>query len=395
MKKLYFTVFILVLSLIPIQGAQALDGKRCARINVTKSFNGVKYICTLEGKAKRWRKVVPASLEAVEVKPVEKIPTPSKQLLDQNGWKIPEEALVLDKLTEIAWEKGTYASEYINTISHPKVANTTWAKDANAILPGITKILSGSGAPITTKIDWFVWWDLKTLQPLLPDICWARDARWFKAESVGAGFCMPYTRDSKAAMFIFYEAYQQWYPQAGFLDKYPNIWDEYGITAVASGEAVHYSQYTYGLKYDRLAHLFHPAWIREGASIIYATMAYAKYHNIPYSTARNLALKHFGNYRCGDVLLTDLLMTNQSDSLCEYSGGFLAVEYMIAKSNDILAPYRFLESKIPGNGKYCPELPGLCKEDYLSVVKEIYSSDVDKWHEDMQAYIKKWGGPIG
>jgi hypothetical protein len=124
-------------------------------------------------------------------------------------------------------------------------------------------------------------------------------------------------------------------------------------------------------------------------------MAYAKYHNIPYSTARNLALKHFGNYRCGDVLLTDLLMTNQSDSLCEYSGGFLAVEYMIAKSNDILAPYRFLESKIPGNGKYCPELPGLCKEDYLSVVKEIYSSDVDKWHEDMQAYIKKWGGPIG
>ena len=389
MKKLIISVFTFALMLIPVQSVQALEGKRCAQIAAIKIYKGNKYICTADKKRKIWKLA-----EVVKTKsssPKEKIVNP---LIDQNGWKTSEEALIIDKLTDIAWEKGTYADSFIGIESHPKVGNSTWAKDAGAILPAITRILSGAGAPIKTEINWFVWWDLETLKAKLPTYCWAKQSNNFRTDATGAGFCMPKESDPKGAIFIFYEAYQQWYATSGFLEKYPNIWDEYGITAVAAGEIVHFSQYTYGLDFGKDSFNFYPAWLREGPSVLYSVMAYAKYHNIPYSTARNLALKHFGNYGCGEVALNSLTMFNQSTTLCEYTGGFLASEYMVAKSGDILAPYRYLESKIPGNGNYCPETLGICADSYNSVISEIYSKDTDKWHNDLQEYIRKWGGRV-
>ena len=409
MKKLIISVFTFALMLIPVQGVQALEGKRCAKIAAIKIYKGNKYICTADGKRKLWKfkevvKTTPITpKETVPTFPEEKIKdevatTKEKivvdPLIDRNGWKTSEEALIIDKLTDIAWEKGTYADTLIGIESHSKVESSNWAKDANAILPAITRILSGAGAPIKTEINWFVWWDLDSLKPKLPTYCWAKYPHAFRADATGAGFCMPRENDPKGAIFIFYEAYQQWYAQDGFLEKYPNIWDEFGITAVAAGEVVHFSQYTYGLDFGKNSFNFYPAWLREGPSMLYSVMAYAKYHNIPYSTARNLALKHFGNYKCGEVELKTLTMFNQSSNFCEYTGGFLASEYMIAKSGDILAPYRFLESKIPGNGNYCPETLGICADSYNSVISEIYSKDVDKWHNDLQEYIRKWGGRV-
>ena len=112
--------------------------------------------------------------------------------------------------------------------------------------------------------------------------------------------------------------------------------------------------------------------------------------NMPYSTVRNLALQHFNNYKCGEVLLTDLLMFNQSDRFCEYSGGLLASEYMVAKSGDILAPFRYLESKMKGDGEQCQRPHRICRPSYESVIREIYSNDVDAWHAELQKYIVKW-----
>ena len=119
-------------------------------------------------------------------------------------------------------------------------------------------------------------------------------------------------------------------------------------------------------------------------------MAYAKHMNIPYSTVRNLALQHFKTLKCGETLLTDLLMFGTSNSLCEYSGGFLASEYMVAKSGDILAPFRYLESKMSGDGEVCQSPYRICRPSYESVIREIYSKDVDAWHAELQQYITKW-----
>jgi hypothetical protein len=304
--------------------------------------------------------------------------------LDIFGTPTSEEALIVDKLVDIAWDKGKPATQFVVSTVNDRVKGTTWSNDNAAMLPAITRILDGVGAPLTRKVDWYVWWDLQSLTPLLPPNCWAKDTRFFDAKAVGAGYCRPST------IFIFFEAYQQWYPKEGFLEKYPNEWDKYGIAAVTAGEVVHFSQQTYGEKFGHEAFNFYPAWLREGPSILYSAMAYAKYMNMPYSTVRNLALQHFKNYKCGEVLLTDLLMFNQSDRFCEYSGGLLASEYMIAKSGDVLAPFRYLESKMKGDGEQCQSPHRICRPSYESVIREIYANDVDAWHRDLQDYIIRW-----
>jgi hypothetical protein len=362
-------------------------GSKCTTQGQIKTSQGKKFTCIKSGKTLVWNKGVVVSKGTTQVGKPTPTPTPTPTNsgpVDIYGNPTSPEALVIDKLVDIAWEKGKPATEFIVSEVNDRVKGTTWANDNAAMLPAITRMLDGVGAPLTREVKWFVWWDLESLQPKLPEPCWAKDTRFFNAKSVGAGYCVPGT------IFIFFEAYQQWYPKEGFLEKYPNAWDEYGIVAVTSGEVAHFAQQTYGEKFGHQMSNFYPAWLREGPSVLYSAMAYAKYKNIPYSTVRNLALRHFNNYKCGEVLLTDLLMFNQSVQSCEYSGGLLAAEYMVAKSGDILAPFRYLESKMVGDGEQCQRPHSICRPSYESVIREIYSNDVDAWHRELQDYIIKW-----
>ena len=362
-------------------------GSKCTTKGQIKTSQGKKFICIKSGKTLVWNKGATVSKGTTQVNQPTPTPTPKPTPsgpVDIYGNPTSPEALVIDKLVDIAWEKGKPATEFIVSEVNDRVKGTTWANDNAAMLPAITRMLDGVGAPLTRQVEWFVWWDLKSLQPKLPEPCWAKDTRFFIAESVGAGFCVPGT------IFIFFEAYQQWYPKEGFLEKYPNAWDEYGIVAVTAGEVAHFAQQTYGEKFGHQMSNFYPAWLREGPSVLYSAMAYAKYKNIPYSTVRNLALQHFNNYKCGEVLLTDLLMFNQSVQSCEYSGGLLASEYIVAKSGDILAPFRYLESKMVGDGEVCQRPHSICRPSYEAVIREIYANDVDAWHRELQDYIIKW-----
>jgi hypothetical protein len=355
-----------------ISAAEVVIGSECDKVGITVNISDLKYFCVKTGTKLRWSKGV----KMIAPKP--------KGLRDIFGTATSEEALAVEKLVDIAWEKGKPATQFVTSNLHDRVKGTTWANDNAAMLPAITRILDGAGAPLSSNVDWYVWWDLESLQPKLPQYCWAKDTRYFDVKSVGAGYCRPST------IFVFFEAYQQWYPQEGFLEKYPNEWDKYGISAVTAGEVAHFAQQTYGEKFGHNSSNFYPAWLREGPTVLYSAMAYAKHMNIPYSTVRNLALQHFKTYKCGEVPLTDLLMFATSKSLCEYSGGFLASEYLVAKSGDILAPFRYLESKMIGDGEVCQDPFRICRTSYESVIREIYSKDVDAWHAELQQYIAKW-----
>lgn len=367
-------------------------GVKCAKSGTTVIYKGFKYVCKSVNKKLVWSVGTPvkSSSTAPSTKPSptnSSLPSASTSplpfgIVDKFGRETSKEALIIDKLLEEAWAKGKPAAQWIYTDVHPKVEGKRWAVDATNIFPAITQVLDGIGVPITRKLDWFVWWDLDTLRPKLPDNCWAKSDTGFDKKSVGAGYCIP------SSIFIFYEAYQQWYPKEGFLDKYPNEWDKYGIIAVAAGEVAHFAQQLHGEKYGHSLN-FYPAWLREGPTAFYSAMAYAKYTGLPYSTVRNLVLKHF-NRPCKNVLMSDLLMTGTSNSLCEYSGGLLAVEYLAATTGDLGAPFRYMESKMTGNGPYCESTGGICKNAYEDVIREIYSKDVDGWHQNIQAYVKRW-----
>jgi hypothetical protein len=55
-----------------------------------------------------------------------------------------------------------------------------------------------------------------------------------------------------------------------------------------------------------------------------------------------------------------------------------------------LAPFRYLESKMVGDGEVCQRPHRICRPSYESVIREIYSNDVDAWHRELQDYIIKW-----
>jgi hypothetical protein len=364
-------------------------GSACTTKGQIKTSQGKKFTCIKSGKKLVWNKGVATTSTPTPTPTPTPAPTSTTKPtnsgpVDLYGNPTSQEALVVEKLIDIAWEKGKPATNFVVSEVHDRVKGTAWADDNAAMLPAITRILDGIGAPLTRQVDWYVWWDLESLQPKLPTNCWAKDTRFFNAKATGAGFCRPGT------IFIFFEAYQQWYQTEGFLEKYPNEWDKFGIVAVTAGEVVHFSQQTYGEKFGHESFNFYPGWLREGPSVLYSAMAYAKHKNIPYSTVRNLALKHFNNYKCGEVPLTELLMFNQSARSCEYGGGMLAAEYMIAKSGDVLAPYRYLESKMKGDGEHCQNPHSICRPSYESVIREVYSNDVDAWHRDLQEYIIRW-----
>ena len=410
LRHLLVAGLILVL-LVPLQATNAKPkpGSKCSKAGLTSIYKGKIYVCQKKKQSLIWSAGIAISTaNQSKAKPTPKptpsvlplptpplIPTPTTSPtsspsptysgpIDLFGNPTSEEAVKIDSLLNAAWSKGKPATQWLKIQTHERVKGTTWATDNEAVMPAITQILEGVGAPITREVEWFVWWDLPSLTPLLGTNCWARYPEAFNAKSVGAGYCSPSTT------FIFYQAYQQWYPKEGFLEKYPNEWDKYGITAVAAGEVAHFAQQLYGERFGHNSQNFLPAWLREGPAVLFASLAYAKYANIPYSTVRNLALRHHGLYHCKEIPMTDLLMFNTSPSTCEYSGGFLAVEYLVAKYGDLLAPFRYLESKIPGNGERCSNPDSICRSSYETVIREIYSKDVDAWHAELDAYVKKW-----
>ncbi len=392
-------------------------GAKCTKLGTTAMHKGKMFTCLKKQSKLAWSKGSPIKLSASAIPSPNSVPTPSpipvptqdptpsptpvpSQIntptsspspttvsaypLDMFGNPTSEEARRIDELIDAAWEKGKPATQYLKISSHERVADSKWAKDNAAIMPAITRVLDGIGAPVTRDVEWFVWWDLDSLKSKLPENCWARDTRYFDPKAVGAGYCTPST------IFVFFDAYRQWYPTEGFLEKYPNEWDKYGISAVSAGEVAHFAQQLYGERFGHRMGTFLPAWLREGPTILYNSIAYSKLTGIPYSTVRNLAIKHNGNYRCKDVNMSDLLMHGTSPTLCEYVGGFLAVEYLVAKSGNLKEPFRYLESKIDDKGRICGPPNSVCRDIYEDVIREIYSKDIDAWHTELQKYVRKW-----
>lgn len=350
---------------------------------------GKMFTCLKKQRKLIWSKGLPVKATSNSKSNLE--PTPSlnpsstsKEPLDIYGYPTSQEARAIDELIDAVWDRGRPATQYLKVSSHERVAGSTWAKDNEAILPAITRVLDGIGAPVTRDVEWFVWWDLESLKSKLPENCWAKDTRYFDPKAVGAGYCTPST------IFVFFDAYRQWYPSNGFLEKYPNEWDKYGISAVSAGEVAHFAQQLYGERFGRRMVTFLPAWLREGPTILYNSIAYSKITNIPYSTVRNLAIKHYGNYQCKEADMSKLLMHGTSPTLCEYVAGFLAVEYLVAKSRNLAEPFRYLESKVDDKNRICGPPNSVCTDIYEEVIREIYSEDVDAWHAEIQEYVRRW-----
>ena len=183
-------ICLLILSLALVSLPQAATaaisaGSKCAQLGNVKQVLGKRFVCVKANGKLQWR---PKPVK----RPVNEANQPTK-LLDVFGNPTSTEAKLIDQFTETAWAKGKPASNWLISEVHPKVAGKRWAEDATAIMPAITQILDGIGTPVTRDLEWFVWWDLESLRPKLPNNCWAKFDDAFDQNSVGAGYCIPST----------------------------------------------------------------------------------------------------------------------------------------------------------------------------------------------------------
>lgn len=368
-------------------------GAPCGKVGVTAVSGGVKIKCTKSNGRMVWKRVSAAKPQPQPeptVTPTHS-PTPSPtptndptKPRDIEGNPTSVEAVVIDRMIPGIWARGVDRSQGLTVNYDSEVKDAQWSKDTTALLGQTWRIIDGIGMPLVKPPTWYVAWSWDSLTPKLPANCWASDRRNFDTTRVGAGYCIP---DS---IFVVWEAYKQWYPEPGFLEKYRSNAARLEIVHVGAGELTHFSQNEYGQRYGRNGTRFLPAWLREGPTLVYPLMAYSAATGIPYSTLRNWKLT-MGFKNCGDVPIESLLTNGTTSSACEYTGGFLATEYMIAKSGDPAWPFHFLESTIPGEGQYSAVHKGIARESYEQVLREMYGvTDPVAWHAELQAYIKKW-----
>jgi hypothetical protein len=109
-----------------------------------------------------------------------------------------------------------------------------------------------------------------------------------------------------------------------------------------------------------------------------------------YVDARELFFKQTDK-GCAEVPLMEMLMSGNHPKNCNYTGGYVASEALIARDKSTSALFRFGASKIAQFGpKFDQERQGISNETYRSIMKEIYNIDIDEWHPIVEAEMRIW-----
>jgi hypothetical protein len=120
------------------------------------------------------------------------------------------------------------------------------------------------------------------------------------------------------------------------------------------------------------------------------TVVYARINKMSYVDARELFFKQTDK-GCAEVPLMEMLMSGNHPKNCNYTGGYVASEALIARDKSTSALFRFGASKIAQFGpKFDQERQGISNETYRSIMKEIYNIDIDEWHPIVEAEMRIW-----
>ncbi len=83
-------------------------------------------------------------------------------------------------------------------------------------------------------------------------------------------------------------------------------------------------------------------------------------------------------------------MSNNHPSNCNYTGGMLASEYLVATTKDLRSLFTFAASKIEGNGPNFDNQTGISLDTYRYAMNEIFGLDIDVWDLAAERYMKTW-----
>lgn len=243
------------------------------------------------------------------------------------------------------------------------VQGTRWAIDSLAAIDAALRLSTGLGSPLPDDQHVIISWDADWAIGQLPDDERITCLTWIRGAMGGyCGLGYNVAQFEAFAKSWGYRDMNRYQTKDQALIMAANIPHEMGHAvqdAVARENAGH----------DwRLV----PAWLREGGPEVFKIISYAKSQNTSYTKART---NYSGlNPRCAAVPITELMGQGGSGTWCEYDKGMLAVEYLIAKTGRLTAPFEFFAA----SGATTAE-----------VFKDAYGLDLKEFMKQAEAYANR------
>lgn len=243
------------------------------------------------------------------------------------------------------------------------VKGTQWTIDSLAAIDAALRLSTGLGSPLPDDQHVIIAWDADWAIDQLPDDERLTCLNWIRGAMGGyCGLGYNVAQFEAFAQSWGYRDMNRYQTKDQALTMAANIPHEMGHAvqdAVARGNPTH----------DwRLV----PAWLREGGPEVFKVLAYAQSQKVSYTKAR----ASYGglNARCASVPLSTLSGQGTTSSYCEYDKGMLAVEYLIAKTGRLTAPFEFFAA----SGATTAE-----------VFKDAYGLDLKAFIAQADAYAKR------
>ena len=210
------------------------------------------------------------------------------------------------------------------------VAGTRWTIDSLGAIDAALRLSTGLGSPLPDDQHVIIAWDADWAVAQLPDDERLTCLNWIRGAMGGyCGLGYNVAQLEAFAKSWGYRDMNRYQTKEQALVMAANIPHEFGH---AVQEAV---------ARDNPGHDWRlvPAWLREGGPEVFKIMAYAQSQKISYTKAR---ANYVGpNARCASVPLAELSGQGTTSTYCEYGKGMLAVEYLIAKTGRLTAPFEF------------------------------------------------------
>lgn len=210
------------------------------------------------------------------------------------------------------------------------VAGTRWTIDSLAAIDAALRLSTGLGTPLPDDQHVIIAWDADWAVAQLPDDERLTCLSWIRGAMGGyCGLGYNVAQFEAFAKSWGYRDMSRYQTKEQALVMAANIPHEFGHAvqeAVARDNPGHDSRLV-------------PAWLREGGPEVFKIMAYAQSQEVSYTKAR---ASYVGpNPRCASVPLAQLSGQGTTSTYCEYDKGMLAVEYLIAQTGRLTAPFEY------------------------------------------------------
>ena len=308
-----------------------------------------------------WRRVALVLAVSAIALPLLAVPTSAKP---GKPVKPPTEARLIQTKAAALWATNPALPPIAVTYAvQESVKGTRWTIDSLAAIDAALRLSTGLGSPLPDDQHVIIAWDADWAINQLPDDERLTCLNWIRGAMGGyCGLGYNVAQFEAFAKSWGYRDMNRYQTKGQALTMGANIPHEMGHAVqdvVARGNPTH----------DwRLV----PAWLREGGPEVFKIMAYAQSQDLTYTKAR----ASYGglNPRCASVPLSELSGQGTTSTYCEYDKGMLAVEYLIAKTGRLTAPFEFFAA----SGATTAE-----------VFKDAYGLDLKQFITQADAYAKR------